>query len=176
MGRHHKSSEDVVSTFKERHGTIAADMLLRWDTDPTVTIGKIARKIGTTRQNVHSILTRIGKKKRDRRIVRPWGKNIFHPEVESLLRYLFNRFNGNVQHLGRRQFRVNGKKVMISRREAFNGTCLNIATANLYERDSADYKIILHSRQVFVVPFIREYLPISEMPRYHNRYDLLEQS
>jgi len=152
-------------------------MLMEFETDSKITCSAIARKIGTSRQNVHQLLNRLGKKKPAhlKQPIRPWGNVKFIPEIETLLRYLFNRFDGQLTHLGGRQFRLNGHKVFIMRRNCYQprSNCLLITTPTL-DRDSCDFKIVLHGGQIFVVPFIRDYLPITEMPKFHNDFDALK--
>lgn len=105
---------------------------------------------------------------------RPWGaKRAFHPDVEQLLYYLYNRFK-HIEHLGYRTFKVNGHVVRIGRRTRFNTR----GQLGLHFQDcdsrNTDYKIILMDGEVFVIPAYRTALLPYALHEFRNRFDLLE--
>jgi len=170
MGRKRLSEEEIVARFRKRHGEIAANMIDQYGQNAEITCAKIARKSGTSRQNVHQLLARLGKHRLPKR---PWGsRKRFIPEIETLLQYLYNRF-GEVQHLEFRTFRVNGHVIRIGRRNSFTYKSLPLHFLNCDSRNT-DFKIILHAGDVFVIPAYPNYLPISEFEGYRGRFDFLE--
>jgi hypothetical protein len=149
-------------------------MIQQWPTNPNVSIIKIARKAGVSKQNVSQFLKRLDYSKDKGLCKRPWGATKrFIPEIEVLLHYLYNRFDGRIKHIDHRLFEINGKRVLIQKRNCVHYTSLVIGAGNRHNAEF-DYKIVLHHGQLFVVESFRNYLPISEMPHYHNRLDFLE--